>query len=508
MLSLTKTAMIAQILLAICSLPMSASAQDMANARADVHEQAGIEKAQPTTSTLPAIPRGEIVAVQKSRKDPGQSYALYVPSYYVSDKRWPVVYVLDPGARGALPLEKMKFAAELYGFILAGSNNSRNGPWQPEAEAAQAMWNDTHEWMAIDDDRVYFAGLSGGARTAALLAQGCKCAQGVFLNGAGFSAGSAPGKEDNFAVFATVGSGDFNYGEMMALDASLNELGKSHFLRRFDGPHQWAPPEVWEEGFAWMELLAMKNNSRPPDEPLVIREISKAVKRAEDLEHSGAFYWALQDYRGISALFNGLADTRFINERLAALEKSDAVAEAKETEEKEIDEERRSETDVMQKAELLRNPIATLRIGGETGISMSDLRSHARSAVTRLRKKAENEDRLEKRRMFERACTRVFGYFMETGQSALEQNDQPLAQDFFELAVEARPDQWWPHVLLARSFAKADDAESAIEALLHARELGLTAHELLDLSERTTELGRLRDDAAFKRLIADESIGH
>lgn len=469
---------------------------------------AHLASAQDTVNTMQSIRRGEIVAVQTCVKNSGQGYALFVPSYYVPDKRWPVVYVMDPGARGVLPLEKMKSAAEVYGYILAGSNNSRNGPWQPEAEAAQAMWNDTHQLLSIDDHRVYFAGLSGGARTAALLAQGCKCAQGVLLNGAGFSAESPPRKEDSFAVFATVGFVDFNYSEMVALDASLADLGKSHFLRRFDGTHQWAPPEVWEEAFAWMDLVAIKNNIRSHDSALVARELAKALARAQDLEQSGALFWELQDVRGISALFHGLVDNRVIDERLASLEKSDAVAEAKEAEKKEIDEERRLEAEMIQKAELLRNPNAGMMIGNEGGTSMSDLRSSARDAVARIRKKAENKDQPGMQRVNERARAVVFSYFTMNAQAAFEQNDQHLAQIMLELAIEARPDQWGPQVLLARSFLKTDDKDGAIEALQHARKLGLTSSELVDLAKRLSELSQLSDEPAFKRLIEEKSTGN
>jgi dienelactone hydrolase len=121
-----------------------------------------------------------------------QSYALYLPSNYAPDKRWPIVYAFDPAARGAMPVELMKSAAEKYGYILAGSDNSRNGSWTLEAEAAQAMFQDTRARLFIDDRRIYFAGFSGGARVSAALAQRCKCAAGIILTGAGFQ----PGQQD------------------------------------------------------------------------------------------------------------------------------------------------------------------------------------------------------------------------------------------------------------------------------------------------------------------------
>src|SRR5262249_40110872 len=155
------------------------------------------------------------------------------PSNYSAAQRWPIVYVFDPAARGALAVERMKGAAERYGFIIVGSNNSRNGPWKPEIEAAQAISDDTHMRFSIDDARVYFAGFSGGARVASRIAMLCKCAAGVMLNGAGFPLGEPPPRDPTFPVFAAVGDVDFNYPEVTRLDQTLNSLGYVHTLRYF-----------------------------------------------------------------------------------------------------------------------------------------------------------------------------------------------------------------------------------------------------------------------------------
>src|SRR5271169_3927776 len=173
------------------------------------------QKSVPPNTAPPALQPGVVLPRVTSRTQPEQSYALYLPSHYTRGKRWPIVYIFDPFARGNVPVELMKDAAERHGYIVAGSNNSRNGPWKPEAEAAQAMFQDTHARLSIDNNRVYFAGLSGGARLASSLAQRCTCAAGVLLNSAGFSPSAPPTAGATFAVFAAVGTLDFNYGEVL-----------------------------------------------------------------------------------------------------------------------------------------------------------------------------------------------------------------------------------------------------------------------------------------------------
>jgi len=164
-------------------------------------------RAQAQAPSAPARPSdplpapGTIEPRVVCRAHPEQSYALYLPSSYTAHRRWPIVYVFEPAARGMVPTTIMKDAAEQYGYIVATSNNSKNGPWKPEADAAAAMWEDTHARLAIDDRRIYAAGFSGGARVASRFGQVCKCAHGVFLNGAAFSLDAPPTREAVFPVF-------------------------------------------------------------------------------------------------------------------------------------------------------------------------------------------------------------------------------------------------------------------------------------------------------------------
>src|SRR5215467_10261976 len=127
--------------------------------------------------------------------DPSYSYALYLPSAYSSSKRWPLLLVFDPFARGEVSVKLFHEAAEKYGFIVIGSNNSRN--FQDPSNAIRLLGTDVKERYAVDPRRIYVAGLSGGARVASSIALACKsCIAGVIANGAGLPNGAAvPGAE-------------------------------------------------------------------------------------------------------------------------------------------------------------------------------------------------------------------------------------------------------------------------------------------------------------------------
>src|SRR3954469_18271247 len=98
---------------------------------------------------------GRVLEKVQCAKTPTQTYALYVPSTYTPQKAWPVIFCFDPGARGLEPVQRLNAAAEKYGYIVAGSLNSRNGAWADNAAAIQAMVSDVESHLNLDSKRLY-----------------------------------------------------------------------------------------------------------------------------------------------------------------------------------------------------------------------------------------------------------------------------------------------------------------------------------------------------------------
>ena len=159
---------------------------------------------QPDSYQSDQFAKGQIIERVICPGEPAQSYALYLPSNYSPERTWPVLYAFDPQARGRISVERFKEAAEKYGWILVGSNNSRNGPMKVAFDASRAIWKDTHERLAIDEQQTYFTGFSGGARVAITIASACHdCVAGVIVSGAGFPPEIKPSAATHFALFGS-----------------------------------------------------------------------------------------------------------------------------------------------------------------------------------------------------------------------------------------------------------------------------------------------------------------
>jgi predicted esterase len=437
-----------------------------------------------------SIPAGQIVPSQVARYHPDQTYALYLPSDYSPWKKYPIVYAFDPGAHGEQPVERMKDAAERYGYILAGSNNSRNGSLKLQNDAAQAIFEDTHERFSLDDRRMYVAGFSGGARVASQIAQNCKCAAGVILSGAGFAVGTAPSSEALFAVFSTVGAFDFNYPEVTHLDAALEIAGSPHFLRYFEGPHEWAPPAVMDEALAWFRLVAMKRGTEPRDSDFVAARLDASKSRAQSFEQSGDVYAAWREYQQVISVFDQLADTSDLRQRAASLAANKVVRDGPRREEQAFEEQgwltRGISAGLMELRQPGNDPVATF--------------NYTDHKIIRLRGDAAHEKSPEKARVLRRAIAGVFVEAMEAGIDRLEAKDYSAARQYFKLSADADPDSAWAWSNLAVAATLANDRKSALDALSQAKAKTKDAASFASWLQQEPTFSALRDLPAFREL--------
>ena len=266
------------------------------------------------------LARGTVLASVECLDAPAQHYALYLPTNFTPERSWPVILIFDAAARGREGVERYQAAAERYGYIIAGSNNSRNGPWEPSLEAANAMSKDVAKRFPVDMKRVYTAGMSGGARVALMVALGSESIAGVLASSAGYA--DSFHESLRFPLFVSAGTEDFNYREVHAVDLRMKT---PHRVELFNGGHTWLPPDLATEGVEWMEVQAMKRGQRSRDDRLIDELFAKRTARAEAMADKLAKMRAL---KLLAADFEGLKDVSAIAASAADLEKLSAVTDA------------------------------------------------------------------------------------------------------------------------------------------------------------------------------------
>jgi tetratricopeptide (TPR) repeat protein len=437
------------------------------------------------------LPTGTLVERVVCQGDSSQSYALYLPSGYASAKRWPIIYAFDPFARGKVPVQLYQEAAEKYGYIVVGSNNSRNFSLEAASKSANAIWLDTHNRLSLDDRQVYTTGLSGGARVAGLVALRCTPCKiaGVIAQAAGYPASDAPVKRDNLNYFLSVGDEDFNWPEIIEIRRQREELGSPYRVQVFPGPHGWAPKKVVDEAVAWIHLRAQQAGIQPKDSNFVDgffltikAEAVAAEKRSDPIAELSA-------YRTLVSDFVGLENVGEFEKKLTALKQSSDLQKALKQEQREIADQALLTADLSSKLTAFNESTADQRLSTRTDLV---------DGVRALKSQAAHSEparRLVLLRAFNDLCVQG----IEAGQAQLEGKRFDRALSYFQLMSEITPDEPWPALLLADTHTLMGNKKQAIKDLHEAVRRGLKNADFL---EHDSNLENLRADPEFLNIVA------
>jgi len=241
-------------------------------------------------------------------RDNSQNYALYLPANYDPAKPWPCVFFFDAHARGAMPVSMYKKTAERYGFVLIGSNASKNGiAWPVTETGVKALMQDVQSRINIDPKRIYTSGFSGGSRVASSVAIFDGGIAGVIGCAAGFPQ-AQQGIQNKFDYVGLAGAYDFNLSEMEQLDETLEHNGFHHQLLTAAAIHSWASAADFETGVLWLQINAMKEHLQPKNDTLVNALKKDLATRITTAKATGDWISAYRLSAGIAKALEGLTD--------------------------------------------------------------------------------------------------------------------------------------------------------------------------------------------------------
>jgi len=437
------------------------------------------------------LPRGQIVERVTCAADEGEAYALYLPSGYTAERKWPIVYAFDSHGNGAELAGLLRTGAERYGWIVASSHNSSNlAPMQESFAIMSALWADTHARFAIDDRRVYALGFSGLVRFAvnlALTAPGSLA--GVIGANGGWPLGQAPNAQLEIPFYFMVGDADFAYYELRDLHEKLESAGLPHRLEIFSGSHQWPPEELFTRAVAWMELQAMRRGLRAKDEAMAEALWSDDLARAHAFEAGGKLEEAHALYAALVRDFAGLRPTEDAAKEAARLEAADAFHRERDAR---LARDRR-DREYLEKVPQLFKETPGQPTQEHIGHLIAELK------IPTLKQKAKADRDPEERLSAERVLYAVYiqtGLYLPREYSNLGQYDRAIL--FLEVASEIDPDV--PHIpyRLATAYAWKGNRRRALDYLEMSVQKGWTD---LDTLENERAFDWLRKTDEYQRIV-------
>jgi predicted esterase len=487
--------------------------------------------------------KGAVVPRVTSQTDSRHTYALYLPTGYTPARKWPVLFAFDPGARGQVPVERFQEAAEKYGYIVMGSNNSRNGPVQVEFEAMRALYSDARRRFSIDENRLYSTGFSGAARVATQMGLRLKGIVEAIIVGGGFPLGAKPSAEVAFTLYGIAGEADLNFNEMLRLHRDFTGLGIPNHFEVLPGGHQWPSSEVLREAIEWMELQAMRKGKRPRDPELVAALLTKRLASAAALEEKGELAAAFRRYGEISKDFSGLADLKDVESNVARLKAQPQLSKAlKEADKRDERMEQKDDlqtgklTDVLNfifstggvnftdgRAEIGQEAAprpASASLGSESTPNQGGLLPEATNDAMALEKLVAGlgigslKNTIEKKPgtddaiLAERQKSRIFISTFESARMLIEVKKYAQAVMCLEITNQAAPDNAFAAFNLARAQALSRKKSEALKSLSTAAEKGFGRPELIEKDEVSEFLRGEPQFAAALEKIRAQAAAH
>lgn len=414
------------------------------------------------------FPKGKVIEQVICKNDASQSYALYLPANYSTEKSYPVIYAFDPHAEGKLPVSIYKDLAEQYGYILVGSNNSKNGTtWEDSQNIANKLFADVGNRLSLNTERIYVLGFSGGARVANALTIANGSIAAVICCGASAPMAKMDAPRNNYSFFGIVGNEDFNYVEMRKYDMiDLAGQNIKHLLITFDGKHEWPSVGVMDDAFWWLALNDMRKNTAAKNEVLIAKRYQPALKQIELYQEKKQVFETYKLCQKTINFYDGLADLSPCYSIYKALQSDPEVDKQLKLEEGSWTEEEELKQHYLkalqtQNLSWWNKNIATLNQKIKTGTD-------------------KNKVLMNKRLL---NFLSLAAYMQTAG--ALKQNNLPAADFFGKIYVLVDPTNNEAHYLMGSVFAKAGNNEEAIRSLNLAIENGFT------------DTARLKKDEAF-----------
>jgi len=432
-----------------------------------------------TKDSIPAkenFAKGQVIENVNVLANDQQSYALYLPTTYSTERTYPAIYIFDAHGTGKLPLSMYKNLAEKYGYILIGSNNSKNGTsWEQTQNIANNLFSDSQQRLSINATRISVLGFSGGARVANALCITNGAIAGAICCGAASPAANNKDPRSNYTFLGICGNQDFNYIEMRKYDmVELAGRRVKHSFIEFDGKHEWPKEEIIKDAFLWIELGAMRKEPKLKNDAFINENIKLYSDQIKKAQQSNKTFEVYNLVRKTINFFDGLTDlTEYYN--IYKPLKANA----------EVDKKLKKEEAIWKQEEELKG------FYGEALQSKNiDWWKQETSSINKKIKSGNEQEVLMHKRLLDYLS--LLAYMQTT--NAMQKQNFPATKMFSQIYLIVDPTNNEAHYLNATILAIEDNEKGAITALNAAVKNGFK------------DIDRLQNDNTFMKIKETEEF--
>lgn len=192
-----------------------------------------------------ALPVGEVSGPIDAGE--GSHYFAYIPKTLRQGRKAPLMFYTDASGGGAGTVEHLAKGAEVNGWIIAASVESRNtsGPNDGNHQHAKRCVEHLLSTLPIDAERVYFSGNSGGGAMSFYNALRIKSAGNMFF------VGYSPDRKFKKGQYCVGIGGTTDFNRYITAWA-VKEFGDKGIHRMVVDGHGNGPAWMAHEGMTWL----------------------------------------------------------------------------------------------------------------------------------------------------------------------------------------------------------------------------------------------------------------
>ena len=260
------------------------------------------------------VKKGAVVDSLRVNDSIAETFAVYLPQNFTSEKTWPVIFVFDAEGKGRNAVQLFRMAAEDQGYIIISSNNiDKNKSLLENIRVATRVVNKGLNYFPVDKEGVYTAGFGEGAIVASALTAIYKDIEGVISIGDTWLNPNLKEKESHFSFIGLAGASNFRRYLIEETVESLRKAGHQASLQIYEGGHEWPSPEVIKNAVGQLSLRAMAKGERPQDPTFVEKLYQEDLEMVERLKRKMLYYKAyqwLEQMESTYALYNKKDDLK------------------------------------------------------------------------------------------------------------------------------------------------------------------------------------------------------
>ncbi len=251
-----------------------------------------------------------------------ETYSIYLPTAFTTEKRWPVIFVFDSNGRGNRATQLFRQAAEEQGYIIAASNNiGEKETLLNNVKIGTRLMNTVFNFFPIDNNMVYTSGFAEGARVASVMPAVFPEIQGVLAIGDAWVNVDYINKQAKFSFFGMAGYKDPKFNAVRETAEFLKSAKLQSEFYPFEGGREWPPAEVLNNAIGNLTLGAMAKGHRPKDLAVVENLYQAELETVERVRRGMQFYRAHELLELMDRKYASYGKSAQIKEKMKELSK-------------------------------------------------------------------------------------------------------------------------------------------------------------------------------------------